>query len=251
MTVYNRERYLAAAVESVLAQTSTSAASSSNFDLSLLIWDDGSTDATLSIAKALAAQDKRITVVAGQRLGRGKALEMAVARTCGEYIGCVDSDDLLHREALAQTVAVLDSQPDVGMVYTQYTTIDERGKILGLGKRCLIPYSPERLLLDFMTFHFRLIRREVYDAVGGFNPEFEAAQDYDLCLRLSEVTKIVQVQQPLYYYRVHRDSISHSRQFEQIHFTSRAINSALLRRGLAERLALEVQVRPKFILRRR
>jgi glycosyltransferase involved in cell wall biosynthesis len=201
ITVYNRERYLSAAIESILKQTRT--------DWELLIWDDGSTDKSVEIARSYAKLDDRIKVVAAKHTGRGQALCDAIANTTGKYLGIVDSDDLLAPEALWETAAVLDSQPNVGMVYTDYLVIDEVGEIKGLGKRCQIPYSKDRLLVDFMTFHFRLMRREVYDAVGGIDPEFKAAQDYDLCLRLSEVTEVVQVKKPLYLYRNHQDNISH------------------------------------------
>ena len=243
ITVYNRERYLAAAIASVLQQTYT--------DFELLIWDDGSTDGSVDIASRYAQQDKRVRVVAASHTGRGQALRDAIANTKGKYLGWVDSDDILHPQALAETVTVLDSHPKTGMVYTDYMVIDKQGQIKGLGKRCQIPYSPKRLLIDFMTFHFRLIRREVYDSVGGIDPEFTASQDYDLCLRLSEVTAIQHLKKPLYLYRTHRESISHSKQIEQIHFTHQAITRALQRRGISDQLELEVQVRPRFILRRK
>jgi glycosyltransferase involved in cell wall biosynthesis len=243
ITVYNRERYLSAAIESILKQTRT--------DWELLIWDDGSTDKSVEIARSYAKLDDRIKVVAAKHTGRGQALCDAIANTTGKYLGIVDSDDLLAPEALWETAAVLDSQPNVGMVYTDYLVIDEAGEIKGLGKRCQIPYSKDRLLVDFMTFHFRLMRREVYNAVGGIDPEFKAAQDYDLCLRLSEATEVVQVKKPLYLYRNHQENISHTKQFEQIHFTHLAISRALQRRGLAAMVDLEVQVQPRFVLRRK
>lgn len=151
ITVYNRERYLAAAIESVLNQTRT--------ELELLIWDDGSTDGSLAIAHDYAKQDKRVRVVATPHTGRGQALHDALANTTGRYLGWVDSDDLLSPTALEITAALLDSQASVGMIYTDYLVMDETGQIKGLGKRCQIPYSSERLLVEFMTFHFRLIRR--------------------------------------------------------------------------------------------
>jgi glycosyltransferase involved in cell wall biosynthesis len=243
ITVYNRERYLSAAIESILKQTRT--------DWDLLIWDDGSTDKSVEIARTYAKLDDRMKVVAAKHTGRGQALCDAIANTTGKYLGIVDSDDLLAPEALWETAAVLDSQPNVGMVYTDYLVIDEAGEIKGLGKRCQIPYSKDRLLVDFMTFHFRLMRREVYNAVGGIDPEFKAAQDYDLCLRLSEVTEVVQVKKSLYLYRNHQENISHTKQFEQIHFTHLAITRALQRRGLAAMVDLEVQVQPRFVLRRK
>lgn len=241
ITVYNREKYLAQAIESVLNQ------SYPNFEL--LVWDDGSTDTSLEIAQKYAEQDKRITVVANEHLGLGWTPKKAIAATSGKYFGCVDSDDILHENALSETMAVLESKSDVGMVYTEYQVMDEMGNIGKKGKRSSIPYSPRRLLIDFMTFHFRLIRRSVYEKVGGIKPEFTTAGDYDLCLRLSEVTNITQVKKPLYFYRVHRDSISYQKQSEQIQMTRKAIEQAIERRELNDTLELKVKLQPKFILR--
>ncbi|HEY9907255.1 MAG TPA: hypothetical protein V6D18_06560, partial [Thermosynechococcaceae cyanobacterium] len=55
-----------------------------------------------------------------------------------------------------------------------YEVIDAQGNSHGIGQRCHIPYSKERLLSDFMTFHFRLMRRSVYEQVGGIDPSTRA-----------------------------------------------------------------------------
>lgn len=241
IAVYNREKYLASAIESILAQSYP--------DFELLIWDDGSTDGSVEIAQKYAAIDKRIKVIAHEHLGLGWTLKKAITTTSGQYFGLVDSDDLLHKDALLETVPVLEGQAEIGMVYTEYQVMDEIGNVGVKGKRCQIPYSPQRLLIDFMTFHFRLIRRSVYEQVGGVRPEFDTAEDYDLCLRLSEVTQIAQIKKPLYYYRVHKNSICSEKQREQIQTTAKAIKQAIQRRGLDDTLELEVQLRPKFYLR--
>ncbi|MEL7419598.1 MAG: glycosyltransferase [Cyanobacteria bacterium J06555_3] len=241
ITVYNREQYLAQAIESVLAQSYT--------DFELLIWDDGSSDRSVEIAQDYAARDKRIILIAHEHLGLGWTLKKAIAATSGRYFGWVDSDDILHPGALQETLSVLNDRADIGMVYTEYQVMNEKGNIGAKGKRCQIPYSSQRLLIDFMTFHFRLIRRSVYDEVGGVRPEFDTAEDYDLCLRLSEVTQIAQIKKPLYYYRLHKNSVCSQKQSEQIQTTTRAIKQAIERRGLDNTLELEVQLRPKFFLR--
>ena len=79
MTVYNGERYLAEAVESVLAQTRR--------DFELVVWDDGSTDRTLEIARDYAKLDDRVRVVAAKHLGRTPALKAAFAETTAPYLG--------------------------------------------------------------------------------------------------------------------------------------------------------------------
>ncbi len=241
---YNRESYLEEAIASVLAQTWQ--------DLELLIWDDGSTDKSVAIAKAYAQQDGRVRLVQAHHQGYTAALKAAINLTTGTYIGLVDSDDILAPTALAQTATVLNSHPETGFVYTDYLNIDRDSKVIGYGNRCAIPYSQEGLLVNFMTFHFRLIRRSVYDRVGGVNKSFPCAQDYDLCLRLSEVAQVRRVPEPLYLYRIHSQSISITRRTEQILWSKRAIAQALWRRGLADKLQIDVELPAgRFILRRK
>ncbi len=242
VTTYNRERYLERTLGSILQQT--------HGDFQLLIWDDGSEDGTLELARGFAEQDKRIEFVAAPHLGRGAALAKAVARTHGPFLGWVDSDDMLAPTALADTLAVLRERPEVGLVYTDCYSIDRFNQVLGLGKRSQIPYSRDRLLVDFMTFHFRLVRRSVYNQIGGLDPSFDTAQDYDICLRLSEVTEVVHLPKPLYFYRQHRESISQARQREQLASSERAIRNALERRGLKDKLELQVRLRPEFRLQK-
>ena len=234
MTVYNREAYLADAIESVLTQTEP------NFEL--LIWDDGSTDDSVEIAYHYASQDSRIRVVTADHAGRGVALAQAVAQTHAPFLGTVDSDDLLAQTAIAECLAVLHQNPEIGLVYTDYQVIDELGHLKGYGERCQIPYSKERLLVEFMVFHFRLMRRSVYDQVGGFDPFFQYSQDFELCLRVSEVTEIYHLQRPLYYYRHHRNSIAGQQRMEQIHYCQKAIEKALVRRGMEQEYAVEIQI---------
>ncbi|AFZ16944.1 CHAT domain-containing protein [Allocoleopsis franciscana] len=226
ITVYNRERYLGAAIESVLAQT--------RGDWELLVWDDGSTDCSVEIAQDYAKQDARVTVVAAQHQGRGRALKDAIAQTTGTYIGLVDSDDILAPTALEETAAILDTHPATGLVYTDYLVMNERGEVKAYENRCRFPYSPMGLLRKFMAFHFRLIRRTVFDEVGGIDETFDLIEDYELCLRVSEVTQVQRVSKPLYYYRVHRESITQQQKAQQNRLALIAIKQARQRRQHAD-----------------
>ncbi|MFB2834509.1 CHAT domain-containing protein [Floridanema evergladense] len=231
---YNRDRYLRAAIESVLAQT--------KHDFELLIWDDGSTDNSVEIAQNYAKNDRRVRVITAKHQGETLSRKAAISQTTGEYLGWVDSDDLLAPTALAETASILDIYPEVGLVYTDYLDISASGEIIGYGERCKIPYSPEGLLLDFMTFHFRLFRRAVFEQVGGIDESVKYAPDYDLCLKFSEVTQIRHINKPLYYYRNHSESITQQQQLEVIQYSQKVINQALERRGLSDRFSLTVQL---------
>ncbi|HEX6765235.1 MAG TPA: glycosyltransferase [Polyangiaceae bacterium] len=238
---FNRERYVGATIGSILRQT--------HEDFELVIWDDGSTDRSAEVAEEAARGDSRVRVVRAQHRGVAASLNAAVRELHGQYIGWVDSDDALAPKALERTVAVLERRPKVGMVYTRYLVMNENGDVLGHGKRSVVPYSRQRLLTTFMTFHFRLMRREVFELVGGLDETLDSAEDYDLCLKLSEVTDIEHVAEALYLYRVHDDSHSQARRVEQIHASRDVIQRALERRGLADRYEAHVEIVGRYELR--
>ena len=222
LPVYNGARYLDAAIESVLKQTTT--------NLELVVWDDGSTDNSFSIASSYAQHDERVRVFREEHKGHAASLNNATAKTTGQYIGWIDSDDLLAPTALEETSAILDSQPATGLVYTDYIVIDEFGEERKFGGRCSIPYSKERLLESFMTFHFRLFRRSAFEQVGGTDESLECAVDYDLCLKLSEITEFVHLERSLYYYRSHSNNVSHLKLEQQDLCARKAIANAVERR---------------------
>ena len=241
---YNRKSYLEAAIASVLEQTWQ--------DFELLIWDDGSSDGSVAIARKYAQQDQRVRLVEASHQGIAAALQAAIAQTTGTYIGWVDSDDLLAPTALAETAAVLNRHPEMGFVYTDYLDINETGNVTNYGHRCQIPYSKEGLLVNFMTFHFRLIRRSVYDQVNGVKDSPDHVEDYHLCLRLSEVAQVGRVRQPLYYYRNHPGNASQQRRLEMLLSCQQIIAQALQRRGLADFCQIDVELPAgRFILRRK
>jgi filamentous hemagglutinin family protein len=234
ITTYNRAAFLGTAIASVLQQTYP--------DFELLIWDDGSTDGSFELAQTYAERDRRVRVIRTENRGRVAALKAAIAHTTGTYLGWVDSDDWLAPTALEKTIAVLEADFSAGMVYTDYVDVDEQGEILQVGHRCHVAYSKDRLLVEFMTFHFRLLRRSLYEQVGGIDGSLDFVEDYDLCLRLSEITQIRRVQESLYYYRIHAGSASQQLNLEQILRSRAIIQQALRRRGMAQTHKLEVDL---------
>jgi glycosyltransferase involved in cell wall biosynthesis len=243
ISAYNRAKYISAAIKSVLNQT--------RGDFELIVRDDGSTDDSLAIAQATARGDRRVRVISGENLGQPLSINHAAALASAPYFGWVDSDDMLAENALKETAAILDAHPNVGLVYTDYLNIDETATLLGPGRRSKTPYTKDRLLIDFMTFHFRLMRRELFDKAGQLDGNFRYAEDYDLCLKLSELTQFHHVQKPLYMYRVHADSISQRSRHEQIQASARAVRSALARRGMDREYELEVKLKAEFRIRKK
>lgn len=123
--------------------------------------------------------------------------------------------------------------------------------MVGPGKRCKTPYAKDRLLVEFMTFHFRLMRKDLFDQIGGVDESRRAAQDYDMCLKLSELTDIQHIDEPLYFYRVHPLTTSHANRFQQIEDARQAVEGALRRRGLDSEMELKVEITSNFKLVKR
>ncbi|QDU72348.1 glycosyltransferase [Mucisphaera calidilacus] len=243
MALYNQRAFVTEALDSILKQTFT--------DWELVIWDDGSTDGSDEIARSYAQRDPRIRYERSENRGMYFALASSIPLTSGPLIGWVDSDDRIRPTCLEKTVGLLDARPDVGMVYTDHQMYDEQGRDLGLGQRCSIPYSANRLLRDFMTFHFRLIRREVFERAGGIDTSFAFAEDYDLCMRISEIATIEHLAEVLYDYRVHTRSMSQATRLLQIEGSATAVRRALRRRGLEDQYDLTVELIPRFHIRKR
>ena len=239
---HNTARFLPAALDSLLAQDYP--------HWEGLLWDDGSTDGSGEIAADYAGREPRFRVLGnGRNTGASAGSAAALAEASGEYLAVLDSDDLLEPEALSSMLAFMRDHPQLGMAYSQYVEIDEDGVLLGLGKRFLKPYSSHQLLVDFMTHHLRLIRASAYHAVGGYDASLEDSADYDLCLRLSECCAVAHLPQPLYRYRIRRDSLSHASRLYQVRTSFDAAQRALQRRGLQGQYALSLGVRARHVLR--
>jgi glycosyltransferase involved in cell wall biosynthesis len=243
MSCYDSARWLRDAVDSVLAQTDE--------DFELIIRDDGSRDETRRMAEEYAARDPRVRVLSGPNVGYAASLQILAAAAQGELIGTIDPDDKLAAEAVARCRRALADDSSAGFVYTDYWVIDGEGAVIGPGTRTRVPYSPLQILVHFMTFHFRLVRRGVYDRVGGYDPATAGVEDYDLCMRMSEVAGVAHVPERLYYYRKHPTSYTAVHRVEQIELTRKAIQRALERRGLTEEYQLDVEIVGQFMLRRR
>ncbi|HKB09012.1 MAG TPA: glycosyltransferase [Vicinamibacterales bacterium] len=203
---YNAAPYLAETTGSVLGQTFS--------DFEHLIVDDGSTDETLTEAHRLAATDGRIHVVSTPNGGPATARNVALRAARGEFIALLDSDDLWRPHYLATQLDILASHPEVSIVTSNAMNLGGGANYDGK------PFWPTVTGLERLTAFdlisredsvciLSVMRRSVYDTIGGFNPEFSGNEDYEFWLRASLAgLRILRNHEPLAVYRRHSGSLS-------------------------------------------
>jgi glycosyltransferase involved in cell wall biosynthesis len=227
MPVYNAERFLTEAVDSVLAQTFG--------DFELILIDDGSTDGSRAILNHYAATDPRVRMIRRPNTGLTKALNECLELARGEFIARMDADDVCMPNRFELQVSYLREHPDVVLVGGSYDLIDAAGRLLrhvtqpqddaALQEICLSGRTP-------ICHPSAMMRREPTIRVGGYDEQFGVAQDLDLWLRLGEVGKIACLPQTLVKYRLHQNSISESKQEQQVANMRTACERAWRRRGI-------------------
>lgn len=171
-------------------------------DWELCLVDDASGSAELRRVLDLAAgEESRIKLARrSENGGIVTASNDALAMAQGEFVALLDHDDKLHPDALALVDEELRRNPAADYLYTDEDKIDEDGHHAGA---FLKPdWSPERMRTQMFTCHLSVFRRSLLQAVGGFDPEYEGAQDWDLVLRATErAREVVHVPRVLYHWR--------------------------------------------------
>jgi glycosyltransferase involved in cell wall biosynthesis len=223
MPVRDGARWLGEAITSVQAQTLA------NFEL--IIIDDGSADDSPCIMEASARSDPRIHTIRQGRRGLVPALNRGLAESRGRFIARLDADDRAHPERLQRQSQYLDSHPEVGLLGTWAHKIDEQGSIRGALKPPTRPEQLAPLLARANPFVHPsiMVRKTIIQNVGYYRPAFEGAEDYDLWMRISEVTKIANLPKCLLQYRMHPASVTHTARLRQL-FSARLVQRAALAR---------------------
>ena len=179
----------------------------------LCIADDGSTDSdTTSYLRQIAAQDARITVEFRPRCGGiSAASNTAVRLALGDYIVLLDHDDELHPAALVEIARRLNNSADADLIYSDEDKIDNEGRRFAPSFK---PSFDTGLISAFNYIgHLVCIRRILVEKVGGFRPECDGSQDWDLLLRVIEQIRpehIQHIHKPLYHWRSHPGSTAMS-----------------------------------------
>lgn len=193
--VYNVDRiWLEKAIQSVMSQVYE------NWELCMA--DDVSPKAHVrEVLEAYAAKDARIKVIFSERnQGIAGASHAASTLATGDYIGLLDHDDELSQDALFEMVKVINDHSDAGLIYSDEDKMDLHGNSI---EPFFKPdYSPDLILSQNYICHFTVMKKSLFDAVGGFRDGFNGSQDHDLVLRILEKTdRIYHIPKILYHWR--------------------------------------------------
>jgi len=201
---YQAEDKLEAAVRSVQAQTLAA--------VELLVVDDGSQDRTTEVARQLGAR-----CIRQENAGPGAARNAGVRATTAPFVAFLDADDWFAPEKLARQLDLLRDSRSVACCTDAWVV---RGPTVTGRKNAALKVPPtltlDRLLIgNPVVCSSVMVRREAFDAVGGFdeNRALIATEDYDLWLRLADAMPLVYLDEPLTFYAVHEDSLSDNRRF--------------------------------------
>jgi len=206
MPAYEAAAYLRTAVESVLRQSFT--------DLELFIIDDGSSDRTLDVAQSCAARDPRVRVLRQPHAGPGPARNYGFREAGGRFFAFLDSDDEWDDTFLAEHLAVLAARPDVDVVIGNAR--NRGGTRDGFPARLRrgdgLPITLAEILADETSlFIMAVFRREVVDAIGGFDPAIFTNEEYEMWIRAALAGfAFTRYTRPLGWYSHRPDSLSAS-----------------------------------------
>lgn len=204
MPVYNGAAWLREASESILKQ------SYRNFEL--IIVDDGSTDATPIILKALAVSDDRVYPLSKPNSGIADSLNYGVRHARGQWICRIDADDIAEFDRIETQVALAGTSSTVVLIGSDMISMDATGLPL---KRYNYPTEHGKLLKNlleggkFFPHSSAFFRKDAFLDVGGYRSRISKAEDHDLWLRLAQVGKINSIAKPLVRYRLHDAQISY------------------------------------------
>jgi glycosyltransferase involved in cell wall biosynthesis len=193
---YNSARTIRATVRSALDQEDVA--------LEVIVVDDGSSDNTPELVETIA--DPRVRLVRQPNGGAPSARNTGIQHATGDWVAFLDSDDLWVPHKLKAQLSALATFPAGFAAQSSAYLVDDDMKVLQI-RRCV---QPENNLLTFLRFQNLpaaasswLVRRDVLEHVGGFDPELVILEDWDLSIKLARYGDPLNMEEPLTLYRQH------------------------------------------------
>ena len=193
---YNQAKYLEETIRSVLAQDYAR--------IEYIVVDGGSSDGSLEIIQKYA--DRLAWWVSEPDQGQTDAINKGFSHVTGEIMAWLNSDDTYQPTAVAEAVAFLNANPDIGLVYGDANFINAEGQIIGKFNAQQTSYQRLRRGGVYIPQQAAFWRAKLWDQVGPLDPSFFFAMDYDLWVRLARVTEIRYTPQWWANFRLHGDA---------------------------------------------
>jgi hypothetical protein len=244
MSVFNGERFLQEAVDSILSQ--------SFCDFELIAIDDGSTDRSASILDYYRDCDARVRVYHEEHSGLVKSLNRGCELARGKYIARMDADDVASKNRLALQIDFMEAHSEIGIVGGSVEWINATGESLYISTN---PTEDSEIKADLLGRRCAfwhptvLLRREVFVKAGGYRCAVIGAEDYDFWLRIAEDFKLANLETVLVKYRIHSSQVSIQQRMQQTRGTLAAQLAAIRRKnGLQDPLSEMKEITPDLIV---
>lgn len=241
LPTFNGSRFLRESIDSILAQTYR--------EWELIVVDDASTDNTPQIIAEYRDRDKRIRSVrhdTNKRIPGG--LNTGFSAASGEFFTWTSDDNIYRPNAIDEMCSFLQSHDAVDLVYTDTSTIDADGRIIGFAKAG----DPSELAFRNPVGASFMYRRKVHETLGGYADDMFLCEDFDFWVRAANKFKIAPFHRDLYLYRAHAGSLSATRHKQVIAAMDRVMEQNLskmswvgnraLAQGYAVRASTAVQL---------
>ncbi len=197
MPTYNQANFLPQALDSIFSQTLT--------NIELIVVNDGSTDHTENVLSDYQKKHQ-FTIINQSNQGLPKALNTGFRSASGRFYSWTSSDNILLPEMVEKLHRVLVEDTEIDIVYADWYFIDGSGRILS--DYHTLDFD-RQLLLQFNFVHCCfLFRREVYEKIGGYDPEYIYSEDWEFWIRASRFFTMKHVPEALYLYRIHSGSMT-------------------------------------------
>lgn len=204
LPVYNTEKYIEQAINSICRQTYT--------NMEILVIDDASTDKTLSIVKGLSLQDLRIICIEKDKnTGYTQSLNMGLELAKGVFIARMDADDKAHPERIAKQVSYMNQHPECVMCGTAY-------QLMHNGHLQIPPLKHSEIMTELLYGNVFchpsvMMRKSTLQTHSlKYDPTMEPSEDYALWTALSKYGNLANLPESLLEYRIHTGSVSKSRE---------------------------------------
>jgi hypothetical protein len=244
MSVFNGERFLREAIESILDQSFT--------DFEFIVVDDGSTDDSVSILDSYQNCDARVKVYHHEHGGLIESLNQGCCLSQGKYIARMDADDIASKDRLTWQVDYTEAHPGIGVLGGAVEWIDAAGKSL---RTCRYPSGDGQikthLLHGCALWHPTvLLRREVFVWAGGYRKVVVDAEDYDLWLRIADRFQLENLEAVVLKYRIHPQQTSFRKLKQQsLSILAAQVSASQRRNGDPDLLETVEKITPELLVR--